>query len=307
VAAPLLDRWNRFWFAPAPATALGVCRLAFFVGLLLHQWPFVLHRWVGIPAIYRRPMWTFRILHLPFLSENAVIALQVAWAIAMALAAIGLFTRVATCVAFLLGFYLLSLANNFGKIGHGDQALVLTMLILALARCGDAVSIDALLSRRRGRAAPGDSGEYRWPIRMVWLLMALVFCAAGASKLVRNGLAWITTDHLALTLIQAHYHGVRPTVKLGLYLAQFALLCKLMAAGVVAMELAFPLALLSRRLRVPIVVATLLMQIGIGLLMGVWFRQFLLLYLFWVPWERVVGALARSTPAREPGPAVAVE
>ena len=36
-----------------------------------------------------------------------------------------------------------------------------------------------------------------------------------------------------------------------------------------------------------IVLATLLMQVGIGLLMAVWFKQFLFLYIFWVPWDRV--------------------
>ena len=35
--------------------------------------------------------------------------------------------------------------------------------------------------------------------------------------------------------------------------------------------------------------AMLLMQLGIGLLMNVWFWPFMYCYLFWVPWDRILG------------------
>ena len=97
---------------------------------------------------------------------------------------------------------------------YASDAMVLTMLILALSRCGDAWSLDAVIRRRRGVAEPAASGEYRWPVRMVWLLLSIVFCAAGASKLVRSGFEWITSDHFALTLIQAHYYEQKPPTEL---------------------------------------------------------------------------------------------
>jgi hypothetical protein len=31
------------------------------------------------------------------------------------------------------------------------------------------------------------------------------------------------------------------------------------------------------------------MQLGIGLLMNVWFWPFMFCYLFWVPWNRILG------------------
>jgi hypothetical protein len=287
VTPPLAERWNRFWFTPTTPTNLGVCRAIFYAGLLWLNWPLAFHAWAQVPAIYRRPMWTFQFFHLPFLRAEFVFAMEVAWGIALALAAIGFFSRLSAAVAFLLGFYLLGLGNNFGKVGHGDQAMVLTMLILALSRCGDAWSVDALIQRWRGRQPARLSGEYRWPVRMVWLLLSIVFCAAGASKLVRSGFAWIASDHFALTLIQAHYFQEKPPTQLGLVVARHPLFCHMMAAGAVALELGFPLALVSRLLRTPIVVATFLMQVGIGLTMGIWFMPFLLLYAFWVPWDRV--------------------
>jgi hypothetical protein len=294
----LAERCNHFWFTPTTATNLGVCRLLFFAGLLWLNWPLAFHEWARVPAIYRKPTWTFEFFHLPYFRIEIVYAMEMVWAAALVLATIGFFARSAATFAFLLGFYLLALGNNFGKIGHGDQAMVLTMLILALSRCGDAWSIDALLRRRRKRALNPLplSGEYQWPIRMVWLLLSIVFCAAGASKLVRSGFAWITSDHLALTLIQAHYFHDKPPTEWGLLIARHPLLCHAMAAGTVALELGFPLALVSRVLRWPIVVAMFLMQVGIGLTMGIWFVPFLLMYLFWVPWDRLGGIVPDLLP-----------
>jgi len=286
----LRDRWNGFWFTPQSPTSLGFCRLLFFCGLLCLHYPYNLHRWAGVPEMYRRPIWTFRVLRLPYLSEAPLVAMEIAWVIALVLAAVGLFTRFATAVAFVVGFYLLLLGNNFGKLGHGDQAIIFTLLILALSRCGAAWSLDALIADRRNpwRARP-MSGEYRWPIRMVWLLMCLIFFAAGASKLLRSGHAWITSDHMRYTLILAHHVYPRPSTDLALYVARYPLLCHAMAAGTIALELGFPLALVLGRARFPIVAATLLMQLGIGLLLGVWFLTFIVLYPFWVPWDRLGG------------------
>jgi hypothetical protein len=286
----LRERWESFWFAPDSPATLGFCRLLFFAGMLWLQFPFRHHTWGGAPKAYRRPVGIFEIFDLPFLNTSVLYAMEMCWVVAMVLAAVGLLTRFATLASFACGLYLLGIGNNFGKVGHGDQALALVMLILALSRCGDAWSLDALIRRwRKGDASARlvPSGEYRWPIRMVWLLMAMIFWSAGASKLQRSGLAWITSDHLANTLVEAHYYQHKPPTRIGLYLASHPLLCNVMAAGVVLLELSFPLALLFRRLRAAIVVSTLLMQVGIGLLMAVWFRQFLFLYIFWVPWDRL--------------------
>jgi predicted DCC family thiol-disulfide oxidoreductase YuxK len=70
-------------------------------------------------------------------------------------------------------------------------------------------------------------------------------------------------------------------------IARIGWLCRAIAAGTILLELSFPLVLFARRLRPIIVPLTLAMQLGIGLLMGVWFTQFLFCYLFWLPWDRI--------------------
>ena len=134
------------------------------------------------------------------------------------------------------------------------------------------------------------SGEYTWPVRTIWLMFALIFFAAGVSKLRHSGLEWIFSDHLAISLIQAHYHvaNADPLVPWGLHLAQYVWLTHLLAAGSLALEISYPLALFSSRARWIIIPSMVLFLISIRVLMGPTFvPQYLVCHLFWVPWDRV--------------------
>ena len=286
----LAERWRRWWFAPEWPDNLGLCRLLFF-GLLLAFYLPVSHvGWGSVPASFRNPIWLFERLHLPILSDSALGVCVVAWKVALALSCVGLLTRVGTAVAFALGFYLIGVPYNFGKTDHMTAIVVWTMLILALSRCGDAWSLDALIRRRRGAlAAAPPSGEYRWPVRAVWVVMATIFFAAGMAKVIQGGPAWVFSDHMAISLVQRYYDvNAPPPLDWGLRVARHPWLARGMAAGSVALELAAPLALFSRRLRRVVPWMLLAMQVGIGLLMDVWFTRFMIVYLFWVPWDRVV-------------------
>jgi hypothetical protein len=210
--------------------------------------------------------------------------------VSLLLSCVGLLTRVSTLAAFALGLYLMGLPYNFGKTDHTTALLVFLMGILALSWSGDAWSVDAWLRRKRKRRfPPPSSGEYRWPVRAAWLTMAVVFFAAGMAKLMQGGLAWVTSEHFEISLVQRYYDPNPPTVTWGLTIAQHPWLARTFAAGSILAELSLPLALLNRRLRRVLPWVLLAMQIGIGVLMNVWFTRFFFAYLFWVPWDRVVG------------------
>jgi hypothetical protein len=224
-------------------------------------------------------------------------------------------------VAFLAGAYLMGLPHNFGQTQHFDTLIVFTSGALALSHAADAVSLDAWLARRRHRAEhlggaaakhPAgeaskdftgaatehpvvrshviDPGEYTWPIRFVWVAMALIFCAAGISKWRHSGVAWVLSDNLALLLQRQQYHisDGEPWTNWGLWVARHPMLAKLMAGASIGIETLFPLALFSRAARLVLVPAGLLFLLGIRTLMGPTFEQFMLCYIFWVPWERVL-------------------
>jgi hypothetical protein len=213
--------------------------------------------------------------------------LQALWRAALALSAVGFFTRASMTVSAALGFYLLGLPHNFGHTFHFDAALVIACGVLACSRAGDAWSIDRLVGRTNGRGDP--SGEYTWPIRMIWVATSLVFLAAGIAKLRYGGIAWVTSDNMRILLIRAAYHvsDADPITTAGLWIAAHQVLSRGLAAMALAIEVGFVASLFSRRARMVFVPGAFLMLIGIRALMGPTFGGFLLVNVFWVPWDAI--------------------
>jgi hypothetical protein len=239
------------------------------------------------------PIWLFETLGLSALPPAVIFGIQAVWKMALLLSAVGLFTRPAMIVAFVLGTYLMGLPHNFGQTQHFDTLIVFTSGALALSRAADAWSLDAWMASRREPGPvqpPAPDGEYTWPIRFVWVAMAMIFCAAGISKLRHSGLDWILSDNLALLLQRQQYHisDGEPWTTWGLWIAQHPWLARSMAAASVSIETLFPLALFSRKARYLLVPAGLAFLVGIRTLMGPTFEQFMLCYVFWVPWQRVL-------------------
>jgi hypothetical protein len=287
-----ISAWNHFWFEPGPAAALGICRMLFFGTLLLWQWPHDFSPWGAYSSVFWMPIWLFDTLRVPLLPASTIVAVQTIWKAALFFAAIGLFTRAAMAVAFVFGIYLMGLPHNFGQTQHFDTLVVFASGALAVSRAADAWSMDAWIASLRQPASVNrpDDGEYTWPIRFVWVAMAMIFCAAGISKLRHSGLDWIFSDNLALLLQRQQYHvsDGEPWTNWGLWVARHPWVARSMAASAVAAETLYPLALFSRTARRILVPAGLLFLIGIRALMGPTFEQFMLCYVFWIPWRSVL-------------------
>lgn len=290
--------WDRYFFAPVSAGDLGFGRACFFTLCLLYYLPQDFSEWGTVAREFWMPIAAFRVLGLPQLGPAAIDVVEAIWKLCLALAAAGLWTRVATAGAFLGGFYLLGLPHNFGQVQHFDTLTVIVFGILAVSRCGDAWSVDAL--RRRGRgSSPMPSGEYRWPIRAIWMTCALIFFAAGCSKLRHSGLSWIFSDHLAILLVRHQYYvsDGEPLTAWGPIIAATPWAARALAAVAVLIETLYPLALFSSRARLLLVPAGIGFLIGIRLLMGPTFEAFVICQVFWVPWTLLLERLRVYAPA----------
>ena len=285
--------WRRFWFAPADPRPLGLCRFLLFGYVLLRLSPEVATTaWSTVTPALWLPTHLFKALRLVPVSPGVLGVLDLLWIGSLLLACLGLFSRASTGAALLLGVYLLGLPQCFGKVDHWSGLLVLVMLVLALARCGDALSIDSWLASRRVRRSGGSvpqplwSGEYRWPIQMVRLSMVLVFFAAGVAKLRFGRGAWFDSANMAAILIQPHYAIDRALPALGLSLASSPLATGVLGAASVLAEAAAPLALLGGLPALAIVGTLFSMQLGNALLLGVHASfPYLACYAFWLPWD----------------------
>jgi hypothetical protein len=286
--------WQRYFFTPAPPGDLALARMAFCALAFLLYLPQDFSEWGTVAREFWMPISLFSLTSLPLLPAGVIAVIQMAFKVALAFAAAGLFTRLALLVAFGCSVYLLGLPQNFGQIQHFDTLVVLVFGILALSRAGDAWSIDAWLAARRGRRPAAGSGEYTWPIRTIWVMTAVIFFSAGLSKLRHSGLEWVFSDHLAIVLVRHQYYvsDGEPLTSWGLAIAQYPWAPRLLAAISLATEVCYPLALFSRRARLVLVPAGIAFLVGIRLLMGPTFEPFVICNVFWVPWTQVLARLA---------------
>lgn len=292
--------WMRFWLEPTTPFNLGACRALSCGAFLLIFWRQDSSGWADVSTAFWMPPAAVQHLEFPVLSGGLLRALQWTWKLALGLSCVGLFTRLSTTASCVLGVYLLGLPHHFGRIHHRDAIVVLVLATLALSRSGDAWSLDRLVAKVRRGADSGAlpmSGEYRWPVCLVQVLVTLVFFGAGVSKLRQSGLEWIFSDNVRLLLLERR----RP---LGLWVARHSWLCRLIAGATVVGELCAPLAVVNRLARAILIPGLFVMQIGIYVMMGTGFKEFMVVYLFWVPWDRVCQRLtARWDRARGRGPA----
>src|SRR3954469_10922589 len=107
----VIDRWLRFWFAPAAPRNLGVSRALFFGGLFLLYVGVDYSGWSEVSTSYWIPIPLFSALHLEPLRTGALGSLQLIWRTSLVFSALGILSRVSMVVAFVLGTYLLGLPH----------------------------------------------------------------------------------------------------------------------------------------------------------------------------------------------------
>ena len=297
--------WDTFWFAPAAPWPLGLCRAGFLGSFYVLFLTRIDLRWYALfPPEFYQPRSFFAWLSLPISSWDVLNGLVTAFEISVILAAVGLMTRLATLAAFALGLYVVGLQFNYGYLHWAHAIVPIVMGILALAPCGDALSLDALLRRVTKGKAADRGGQYRWPIQLVRLVFVTVFLAAGLAKLRQAGLEWVLSDTLGNYFLENQYvfrsEGARGWSHL---LADWLIVrpgwCRALAVGVLALELSAPAALFSRCARRWLIPLLFLFQVGNALLL---YQDFLFAYLgvymFWISWgwesTRVSGSTVRS-------------
>lgn len=292
----IVERWHGYWFAPESPFDLAIARVVFY-GLLFLRYLPTDYAALGAPelAAYWQPVFALVLLPVPLFSTDTLVVLQVIWKASLLLAALGLLTRIATLVAFVLGFYLIGVAQSFGTLTHVDAALVFILGFMAASRCNHVLSVDAALFRW---PPPAPTGEYRWPIRAAWAMLALMFFLAGASKLRFSGLAWAFSENLSILLLQNQYYVAEypPLTTWGVLIAPHVSLTQFMAAVTLVGELALPIALFSARARLVLVPLAASYLVAFRVLLGPEFGPLLICFVFWVPWAALARSLVRTTP-----------
>ena len=271
---------------------LGIARAAIFAGLVLmvgHDELLAFGR-LDDSLILPPFGWKWIAPHLP----RSATFLEVVYALLVIsglLAVVGLWTRLSTVVASLLGFYVLTIPQLFGQVVHYNH-LVLFAFILAASSCGDACSVDAWLRRRRlGATAevPQPSTYYAAPLKIMMLIMGIAYYFAGVWKLCRVGLRWFTPDYMRLILL-IKMQEFDPT-SVQRWALNHPLFLMLGAIFTVVFEVGFVFAILNRRTRIPALIAGIAFHNFTYMLMEIQFLDMQACFVILIDWAALIAFL----------------
>lgn len=284
--------WERFWFEPAPVATYAILRIA--VGLLGLGWaasvaldlePFYFTN--GI--VHRQPPEQPWGLLATFDSDAAVVGVWALLVVSSLSLVVGFRSRLSSVLVF-LALVWLQRRNPF-VLNGGDVLVHLLCLYLVLMPSGAWLSVDRW--RAVGTARFWDVPRRApWALRLLQLQICIVYLAAVYAKLVaetwRDGTA--LTYALRVELVQRFVPPER--------IVDSVLFSTAMTASTLAVELAIPLLVWSRRTRPWVIGAGIALHVGIHVMLQIGFFSLAMIaaYIAFLPPERatsVVDALRR--------------
>lgn len=307
----LLRWWDRYWFPTTTPVRLAVIRIIT-VALLItwFQVPlsYTLELGVG-EAVFDNPQ-TITLLCNAILGgdllHSAGFLTTVHWTTQAlgVLALIGLFTRPAM-FGFAAGcWFLVAHSYSYGEKHHPEAIYCMFIMLMAFSPCNRCLSLDNILFGGRG-TKPGWGVHAKlttamWPIKTVQVLLCIAYLYAGMAKMYISGFDWLNGYTLQYYILR---DSVRLNAPIGQWMAHQHALCQLLSISTVAFELGFWLVLFFRRLVPVFLIVGVMFHIGIELTMAATFAQFLVLYLTWVPWERLPWFREKGDAPASPNPA----
>ncbi|HWO19331.1 MAG TPA: hypothetical protein VNO30_11165 [Kofleriaceae bacterium] len=299
-----MNRWRRYWFAAGGRYSLAVTRIAVAASVLLSLWRLMGDRPLAAPPEIYRPVGIWMLLGQTPPPELLVDALWVlAWGGAAAML-LGLCARAATAVSAIAGVALAALSYS-GKLSWSHQYNVVFLANLALlgGRTGDALSLDALLRRRRGLPPRDVPRGYQWSVRLAVLAVSLMFVGAALYKIASGHvtLRWALSDNLRNHLVLRYDMSGLDRPPLVAWLLEEVWRYRMAALVNLVSQLAPLLAIASphrRILRAIAGVFFVLEILGLGLVMELWNLSWLPLAAVFIDWDRAPGRAEAETGAQ---------
>jgi hypothetical protein len=263
------DGWNHFWFTPADPATLGILRIM--TGLMLlytHAvWGLELNAFFGpgghLTAEFARGMhdnspWAWSYLYA-IQSPSMLRAVHLLAFVPLAMFTVGLFTRPASVMAYLVT---VSYAHRaVGALYGLDQINAFLTLYLAISPSGDAYSLDNWRgSARQGRGVE-KSTMANIGQRLIQVHMCVVYLFAGLGKLL--GSSWWAGMALWGAFANFEYQTLDMT-----WVSHYPLLVNAMTQVILVWEIGY-IVLVWPRLTRPLVLALAIpLHLGIAICMG---------------------------------------
>ncbi|MBD5786227.1 hypothetical protein IF650_08550 [Cellulosimicrobium terreum] len=184
----------------------------------------------------------------------ALLVVQVAGILGVALVLAGVRSRVGFAVAWTAYVVLTALWGSSGKVMHDDVLTVTVGFVLLFAA-----------PPARGTARGEDAARTGWTVRAALAVVACVYLLTGVQKLVHTGPSWALGENMSWILRQGSSPFGDGLTRL---VADQPVLTRALATGALLLELTAPLWLAVRVTRIPFAVAVAAMHTSIWAFLG---------------------------------------
>ncbi len=281
------EKWNTFWYAPASPINLGVSRALYCLFMAQYTWFFdrFSRYWFDLPEIWWTPNWLMSFFEYIPVTVDQYLFLHTVLAILFLLSGLGVFTRWSLFFCAILATFIYAARASFMEPQHDNLVVAPILWVFALSKSGDAFALDRIWKKRNFQL----SGEYTWPIKLLCLLCVSYYTSAGVSKIVTSGWEWLWGDTLLNYFIFSYYKTDTDWIGLflgvGLFFAQFPLLCKIGGAFTIFVEVIQPFAIFNKWLRRIFVPLMVLLQFGFHVTCANGFFNMIAVFFSWMNWE----------------------
>lgn len=252
-----------------------------------------------LPVTLLRPTGAMKLLPWRFydllLTPGGMLTLKCLVVVSLGAATLGWFTSLATKSSALLLIFYEGLLRSFGHFNHDEMPAVYILVVLALAPCGDAFSLDSLRGKTRSR---WSAIVYGYPVLLMRVVLAWSYFSSALIKLRVSGFGYLSADNMPALAIEHSLDNLHDTqYKLAFSLPQISKYSPIFVGVVLAWELLFPLAIFFRRARFIILITGIGFHVATMFLMNIFFPYHIAMYVVFVDWGRL---LAKIKSLREP-------
>lgn len=184
-----------------------------------------------------------------------LLSFSILYALSLALLGLGLRTRIAAALAWILHLSLSVVAP--GTQYGADQFADLALFYLVVVPCGDALSLDRRLGLTRGE----PSWQARLGLRVIQIHLAATYLAAGVSKAI--GHQWWNGEAIWRSAMLPEYGQIDFS-----WLAAIPILAMALGWATLVVEIGYPVFIWPRRTRRLWIVATIGMHAAIAVFLG---------------------------------------
>lgn len=283
---PTLSSWERILVGGGSALGLVITRAFVFTVVMVDVSRMPIRSFDTSASSTWAPIKLLGITSVPRPTDTSMSIVSLVTMAAALIALVPRVGRVGAPFVFVGYTWLTLVANSFGKIDHSRQPTVVMVacLVFAAAPTWDEVS----------------RWQFRWPVQLCRLTLAVTLAAASMSKLRNSGLGWVTSDHLR-NIITVESARLTPSwTPLGHWIASEPLRWQVAAAGAIVGELALLVAIGTRRMwwgRLAVAIGASTVA-GIALVMGLATYPLMVLPVVFVECDRLTEAWATGGRSR---------